>query len=74
MNKKLLLHQRGEIMGIAESLVAFVQSFVPVLAGIVYATIGLTTFSVFALMNIGALAVIYYQTRTFFLASNREVH
>lgn len=55
--------QRGEIMGIEESLVALVQTIVPVLAGLLYAAIGIASFSVFALFNVCVFAVIYRQSK-----------
>jgi MFS family permease len=50
--------QRGEIMGIEESLVALVQAVVPALAGLVYASLGPASFVCFALLNVAVFLTI----------------
>ena len=65
--RSVLPQQRGEIMGIAESLVALVQSVVPILAGILYAAISIGSFAVFAVMNLLVLLVIFRQSNTYYL-------
>jgi MFS family permease len=59
--------KRGEIMGIEESLVALVQAIVPVIAGLIYAAIGIMSFSVFALLNVCVFVVIYRHSKAFSL-------
>lgn len=59
--------QRGEIMGIEESLVALVQAIIPVLAGLLYAAIGIMSFAVFAILNGCVFMVIYRNSRAFSL-------
>ncbi|MDD5083815.1 MAG: MFS transporter [Candidatus Moranbacteria bacterium] len=59
--------KRGEIMGVEESLVALVQAVVPIVAGLIYAAIGIMSFAVFAVLNIAVFAVIYRHSNTFSL-------
>ena len=59
--------QRGEIMGIEESLVALVQAVVPIGAGLLYAAIGVASFAAFATLNIFVFAVIYRHSKAFSL-------
>lgn len=56
--------KKGEIMGIEESLVALVQAIVPILAGLIYAMIGVVSFAAFALLNIFVFVVIYRQSKS----------
>lgn len=55
--------QRGEIMGVEGSLISLVQAFVPVLAGLTYAAIGIRSFAAFALLNVCVFAVIYRHSK-----------
>lgn len=59
--------QRGEIMGLEESLVALVQSIVPTLAGMIYAAIGIASFATFSIMIMLVFMVIYYHSKQLFL-------
>jgi MFS family permease len=59
--------QRGEIMGVEDSLVSLVQAVVPIVAGLVYAAIGIMSFATFAVLNICVFTVIYRHSRAFSL-------
>lgn len=59
--------QRGEIMGIEESLVALVQAIVPIVSGLLYAVVGAASFAVFSVLNIFVFIVIYRHSKAFSL-------
>jgi DHA1 family tetracycline resistance protein-like MFS transporter len=70
--KSLLIHsvserQRGEVMGIEEALTALVQAVVPVLAGLLYAWIGIASFAGFALTGIAVFLTIYLHSKSLVL-------